>query len=296
MRSQGQVDAGKALHIEDNYPSPQDRSAQHDEIYEQVAGYLSDVDEIFVDDAALGSFRGCEMGIRLVSDDAALALYAQNMHVRVPIRSCIRDKSNPGHSVTVLLAGKIDCTPFVSCKIDEGHAQVVFGGRTSLQTIQEAVAGVARQLVTIRDASQIPIPGNSYIDGDNIILAIPNESGYDPISQEGLALNGAHEHIWCEEGLARMFGGARYAGLPSAGVGRGNVVAGGNAVSPLKDSHNLVAHPTKIVFITSSDTAGEIDANIAKERLTKLISDESAEKIIERATQHGTTFATAVTV
>ena len=40
------------------------------------------MDEIFVDDAALGSFRGCEMGIRLVSDDAALALYAQNMHVR----------------------------------------------------------------------------------------------------------------------------------------------------------------------------------------------------------------------
>ena len=104
------------------------------------------------------------------------------------------------------------------------------------------------------------------------------------------------KQIWCEEGLARMFGGARYAGLPSAGVGRGNVVAGGNAVSPLKDSHNLVAHPTKIVFITSSDTAGEIGANIAKERLTKLISDESAEKIIERATQHGTTFATAVTV
>ena len=91
-----------------------------------------------------------------------------------------------------------------------------------------------------------------------------------------------------------MFGGARYAGLPSAGVGRGNVVAGGNAVSPLKDSHNLVAHPTKIVFI--SDTAGDIDANTAKARLTKLISDESAEKIIERATQHGTTFATAVTV
>ena len=45
------------------------------------------------------------------------------------------------------------------------------------------------------DASQIPIPGNSYIDdGDNIILAIP-ESGYDPISQEGLRLNGAHEHV-----------------------------------------------------------------------------------------------------
>lgn len=44
------------------------------------------------------------------------------------------------------------------------------------------------------DASQIPIPGNSYIDGDNIILAIP-ESGYDPISQDGLSLNGAHEHV-----------------------------------------------------------------------------------------------------
>ena len=77
-------------------------------------------------------------------------LCSDNFQVRVPIQSCIRDKSNPGHSVTVLLAGKIDCTPFVSCKIDDGHAQVVFGGRTSLQTIQEAVAGVARQLVTIR--------------------------------------------------------------------------------------------------------------------------------------------------
>ena len=68
--------------------SPQDRSAQHEEIYGQIAGYLSDVDEIFVDDGAVGSFRGCELGIRLVSDDAALALYAKNMHVRTSLVVC----------------------------------------------------------------------------------------------------------------------------------------------------------------------------------------------------------------
>ena len=89
-----------------------------------------------------------------------------------------------------------------------------------------------------------------------------------------------------------MFGGARYAGTPAAGVGRGNVVAGGNAVSPLKDSHNLVSHPTKIVFLTSG-AAGDIDAAAAKARLTEYVSEESAVQILDRAAQHGTTFATA---
>ena len=89
-----------------------------------------------------------------------------------------------------------------------------------------------------------------------------------------------------------MFGGARYAGVPSAGVGPGNVVAGGNAVSPLKDSHNLVSHPTKIVFLTSG-AARDIDAAAAKARLTEYVSEQSAEQILDRAAQHGTTFATA---
>lgn len=241
---------------------------------EDVVDALSNVDDLFVVDAAVGSYRGSEVLVRAVTDSANVALFLQ--HLLVGIGGSSNEKGGAEHPIKVFHSS--EGQPSVTATVGEASAVIVATGDIAFDAIQESITQVTHELMATGEDefSVLPLPGVAFTDksGDTVVEIDVKRSSGSPIGKppKGGSLYGAHGTVWSDAGLARLFGGAVIESKAAKSLskpGSGDVVVGDAVVTSFR-ADNLVAHPSKIVFVGGKGSAKDFakvarsDAEVAK--------------------------------
>jgi hypothetical protein len=140
---------------------PAETSLDH-VLYEGVTAALGKASTLWVQDGEVGTARGATVGIRLVTDDAALAAAAPDLMLRVS------DKGAHAHARPLLvLASTSTCgepAPFAGLDVDveNGSAVVLMGGSASVPALQKAIAGAAGGVLGSEKALKYKKPTNGF--------------------------------------------------------------------------------------------------------------------------------------
>lgn len=233
---------------------------------ESVVDTLSNVDNVFVVDAAVGSHRGSEIMVRAVTDSANVALFLQ--HLLVATGGSSDETAGEFHPIKVFHQSQGQ--PSISTTVGEANATIVATGDISFGAVQEAITQATHVLMEAGEdeVNVLPLPGLAVLDksGDTVVeIDVKSKTAAAPIGApaKGSELYGAHGSVWSDAGLARLYGGAvlkASASTPAAG----DLVVGDNVVTSFR-ADNLVAHPSKIVFVGGSKKASAKDfAKVAR--------------------------------
>ena len=224
---------------------------------DDVQLHLSSVEtsDIFVNDAAVGSYRNASSGIRVISDDAALSLFLSHMLVEVP------SGRDPWHErpIVVYAASGIEGTA-ASLNLDtieipgesedsEARAEVV-GATVVLTGAAAAPGALALDAIAAAVAS---------IDFDGVVMACDvhrNTAGSAALVFGGAAvteatiasLYSAHHSVWSADGVASLWGGRLLEGKAPASAEAYDLVVGGVHVGA-HASENLINHPKVAAFV-----------------------------------------------
>jgi len=253
-------------------------------VFEDVADTLSNVIDVFVQDGALGSQPGCETRVRVVTDSPELALAVKHLLVPVPLAE---DSREQGNVVTVFVATGISSSSSPNLAIldrsEEGNGSdidVAVAGAPSLADLmgllEHTTSSNGHRLRCAAYCS--PAGATSLVFSDNALAPVSAISGH--------TLHGAHCQIWSDAGIATLYGGAVLNAAPS----RGNVaLSSGGAVSPVRNTPNVVPPPSKVVFLSPRAAEGPVsDPSIAKQWVVEAgHSPESAGAFIAKLQEHG---------
>lgn len=159
QHSTSKVDNGKVLRSEaaaasatkfstDEFP---DREVMDIDEFDERFGALKDAlvsaPALFVEDAAVGSFREAEVRVRVISDSADYALYLRNLLVRVPLRNA---QTTP-RPVTIYVGsragdGSGDVYTVSDFDVDTLQASVVVSGPAPFADIADQLAHVVGRM------------------------------------------------------------------------------------------------------------------------------------------------------
>eukprot|EP00591_Stephanopyxis_turris_P000669 CAMPEP_0195511038 /NCGR_PEP_ID=MMETSP0794_2-20130614/3498_1 /TAXON_ID=515487 /ORGANISM="Stephanopyxis turris, Strain CCMP 815" /LENGTH=341 /DNA_ID=CAMNT_0040638575 /DNA_START=78 /DNA_END=1103 /DNA_ORIENTATION=- len=255
-----------------------------------VAKALSNVEDVFVVDAAVGSFRGSEVLVRAVTDDAGLALSLQHLLVRTGGAST----ASSGSDHPIKLFHSSTGSPGISASVSDLGATIVATGNVGVEHIQEAITDATHKLMATGEdeLNVLPLAANVYVDGKGATTLEIDVSGKGSVSapKKGNSLYGVHGAVWSHAGIARLFRGAvvdkkaaKTLGAPKAG----DVVIG-DAVVTSFDEDNLHGHPTSIVFVGAGKKKADAKSLFAKVAR----SDAEVEKFDALVKKHGVSIST----
>lgn len=249
-----------------------------------MATHLSNIEDVYVEDAAVGSHGASELRVRAITDSVALTAALRNLLVRVP-------KMDPHytHPITVLAATGLPGKDSFICTqptVEEDGAvsaiKILVGGNVSFEALQTHIAAAAETLFTQGDGDVVPLGCAASSTGAVVFTETPSAA----LALGAAKLNGAHQHLWTPSGLSRVFGGAAL-DAKAQPAAKGDVVFDKTLVTRLAHPDNVVAHPSKVVFVGSkkgkasaADAAGLLQATGA--------SDAVAQKFGEYVAQHNT--------
>lgn len=252
----------KALHVD---ASSSAAESSFPSLLSSVIPSLSDVDAVYVVDAAVGSFRGSEVLARVVSDCPAAALQVQ--HLLVKVGGASDERSGADHPIKVFHSSDSEAAS-IATHVSSLSATIAVEGPLDVRQLQQAIQDVASQLMDTGEGelNVLPLPGRAFVDksGDTVVEIDVSEDGAtasDAKVPKGASLYGLNGTVWSQAGLARLFGGAVVSSAAAKtqfpeSPGFGDVVLdGGKSVLTSFRADNLIAHPSKIVFVGAGKKA-----------------------------------------
>lgn len=248
-------------------------------LYEKVTEHLS-TPHLYTQDGAVGSFKDDRTRVRVISDSPLVALFAQSLLVRVPIKD-----PHAARPIVIYVAtggefkGKEPQAQLLVDNNDDGatFVKVVITGAADLSTVKDAIGLAKKKLLDVAESESLAIPADVVVK-DNKTALVFNATGAGRAAaiNKGL-LYSAHLSIWNSSGVTSFFGGAIVD--TASKVSKKHVM-------PLKDGaavnvpcNNLVEHPKAVFFV---DKAGNgvkpISTAEAAALLKKTDADADEEK------------------
>lgn len=249
-------------------------------LYEKVTEHLSTEESLYTQDGAVGSFKDDRTRVRVISDSPLVALFAQSLLVRVPIKD-----PHAARPIVVYVAtagefkGKAPEAQLLLDKDDDGviFVKVVITGDADLASVKDAIGLAKKKLLEVEEAESLIVPADVLVK-DNKTALVFNATGAGRAAaiNKGL-LYSAHLNIWNPAGVTSLFGGAVVDG--SSKVSKKQVVAveGGSAVNV--PCNNLVEHPKAAIFV---DKAGKGVKSISPAEAAALVKKVDADVDVEK--------------
>jgi hypothetical protein len=249
-------------------------------LYEKVTEHLSTEPNVYTQDGAVGSFKDDRTRVRVISDSPLVALFAQSLLVRVPVKDV-----HAARPIVVYVAtggefkGKEPQAQLLLDNNDEGatFVKVVITGAADLSTVTDAIGLAKKKLLEVAESESLVVPADVLLKGNKTALVF-NASGAGRAAaiNKGV-LYSAHLNIWNPVGVTSLFGGAIVNGASKLTKKNVLAVEGGAAVNV--PCNNLVEHPKAAVFV---DKAGKgvksISSAEAAALLKKLDAEADADK------------------
>jgi len=228
---------------------------------ERVTEYLSTGIDLYMEDGALGSFRGSTLATRVITDCPQVALLAKNMLVRMP-------KFDPQETrpLTIYVpTGLEPLAPAIGgavCFQQEGDgpitgAKVLLPGLKSQATFLDATSMAVGAVLSEADGV-LPLSCTSLLVGDKSALVF---GAPDDVLAETGAVHGSRDNLWGPAGVSPLWNGCMLPVGPGAGPkksigGKHPAISlrSGNYLTYNKPSHNLLPSPTALIFFKAGAT------------------------------------------
>ncbi|KAE8994780.1 hypothetical protein PR003_g20509 [Phytophthora rubi] len=249
-------------------------------LYEKVTEHLSTEPNLYTQDGAVGSFKDDRTRVRVISDSPLVALFAQSLLVRVPIKD-----PHAARPIVVYVAtagefkGKEPQAQLLVDIDDEGatFVKVVITGAADLATVKDAIGLAKKKLLEVAESESLVVPADVLVK-DNKTALVFNATG----AGRAAAINkgqlySAHLNIWNQVGVTSLFGGAIVDGANKVSKKQVVAVKGGSAVNV--PCNNLVEHPKAAVFV---DKAGKGVKSISTAEAAALLKKVDAEADVEK--------------
>ncbi|KAL3671082.1 hypothetical protein V7S43_004264 [Phytophthora oleae] len=249
-------------------------------LYEKVTEHLSTEPNLYTQDGAVGSFKDDRTRVRVISDSPLVALFAQSLLVRVPIKD-----PHAARPIVLYVAtggefkGKEPQAQLLVDNDDEGatFVKVVVTGAVDLATVKDAVGLAKKKLLEIAESESLVVPADVLVK-DNKTALVFNATG----AGRAAAINkgqlySAHLNIWNPVGVTSLFGGAIVDAASKVSKKQIVAVEGGAAVNV--PCNNLVEHPKAAVFV---DKAGKGVKSISPAEAASLLKKVDADADVEK--------------
>ncbi|KAG3142437.1 hypothetical protein PI124_g15986 [Phytophthora idaei] len=249
-------------------------------LYEKVTEHLSTEPSLYTQDGAVGSFKDDRTRVRVISDSPLVALFAQSLLVRVPIKD-----AHAARPIVVYVAiggefkGKDPQAQLLVDNDDEGatFVKVVITGAADLSTVKDAIGLAKKKLLEVTESESLVVPADILVK-DNQTALVFNASG----AGRAAAINNgqlysAHLNIWNPVGVTSLFGGAIVDAASK--VSKKHVVAVEDGAAVNVPCNNLVEHPKAAVFV---DKTGKGVKSISSAEAAALLKKVDAGADVEK--------------
>ncbi|KAG6606474.1 Nucleotide binding protein [Phytophthora cinnamomi] len=249
-------------------------------LYEKVTEHLSTEPNLYTQDGAVGSFKDDRTRVRVISDSPLVALFAQSLLVRVPIKD-----PHVARPIVVYVAtggefkGKEPQAQLLVDNDDEGatFVKVVITGAADLATVKDAVGLAKKKLLEVAESESLVVPADVLVqDSKTALVFNATGAGRAAAINKG-QLYSAHLNIWNQVGVTSLFGGAIVDGASKVSKKHVVAVEGGAAVNV--PCNNLVEHPKAAVFV---DKSGKGVKSISSAEAAALLKKVDAEADVEK--------------
>ncbi|KAL4116449.1 hypothetical protein PRIC2_011902 [Phytophthora ramorum] len=247
-------------------------------LYEKVTEHLSTEPNLYTQDGAVGSFKDERTRVRVISDSPLVALYAQSLLVRVPIKD-----PHAARPIVVYVAtggefkGNEPQAQLLLDNDDEGvtFVKVVITGAADLSTVTDAIGLAKKKLLEVAESESLVLPADVLVKDDKTALVFNATGAGRAAAINKGQLYSAHLNIWSPLGVTSLFGGA----IVDGKVSKKHVLAveGGSAVNV--PCNNLVEHPVAAVFV---DKAGKGVKSISSSEAAALLKKVDADADVEK--------------
>ncbi|CAI5723330.1 unnamed protein product [Peronospora destructor] len=253
-------------------------------LYDKGTTHLSTEPNLYTQDGAVGSFKDDRTRVRVITDSPLVALFAQTLLVRVPIKD-----PHAARPIVVYVAtgGEFkDKEPQAQLLVDNDDdgatfVKIVITGAADLLTVKDAVGLAKKKLLEVAESESLVVPADVLIK-DNKTALVFNATGAGRAAaiNKGL-LYSAHLNIWNLHGVTSLYGGAIVDGTSEMSKKKVVVVEGGASVNV--PCNNLVEHPKAAVFV---DKAGNSVKSISSAEAAALLKKVDADADVEKFEAH----------
>ncbi|KAG3095793.1 hypothetical protein PI125_g16168 [Phytophthora idaei] len=249
-------------------------------LYEKVTEHLSTEPSLYTQDGAVGSFKDDRTRVRVISDSPLVALFAQSLLVRVPIKD-----AHAARPIVVYVAiggefkGKDPQAQLLVDNDDEGatFVKVVITGAADLSTVKDAIGLAKKKLLEVTESESLVVPADILVK-DNQTALVFNASGAGrAVAINNGQLYSAHLNIWNPVGVTSLFGGAIVDAASK--VSKKHVVAVEDGAAVNVPCNNLVEHPKAAVFV---DKTGKGVKSISSAEAAALLKKVDAGADVEK--------------
>ncbi|KAJ0409704.1 hypothetical protein ATCC90586_007493 [Pythium insidiosum] len=267
--------------------------AEYESAFENVTAHLSQLDNLFAQDGALGSFKDNRTRTRVITDSPLVALFAQNLLVRVPTKD-----PHAARPIVVYVATEGEFKgkePQALLFLDKDEAEqlfvkVVITGAADLSAVKDAIALAKKKLAEHTEAESLVLPGDVLLKNDKTALVFNISAAGRAQNVNAGQLYAAHSSIWGPAGVTSLFGGA----IVDAGANqKKQAVATEEGAAVHVPCNNIVDAPAAAIFVSRKGSGVKpISVEEASSLLTAVDADADAEKFVALLKQSSTkTFA-----
>ncbi|KAG5190803.1 hypothetical protein JKP88DRAFT_285621 [Tribonema minus] len=254
--------------------------------------------DLYVATGSVGSYRGATVGVRVITDNPALCLIAQNLLVPAPYIK-YETIDSPLPPVVFYVTDKLQTIGAVQYQEGDGGSLsgatgILCGAAGACQAaLMSAIEETAAALL-LEHEGVVPLPASVLRKGAKTALLFNASTAQLGEAKSAGALYCAHGSVLCpDKGVSAMWGGAV---VPPASAGpaqsRLSVVVEGLATVTMP-TDNLANAPTKAFFL-GSKASGELSQDQIKEELEALSVEADAAARFLEAVAASKMFVTAV--
>ena len=244
-------------------------------LYEQVTEHLSTEPNLYTQDGAAGSFKDDRTRVRVISDSPLVALFAQSLLVRVPIKD-----PHAARPIVVYVAtggeykGQEPQAQLLVDNSDDGmtFVKVVVTGAADLATVKDAIGLAKKKLLEMAESESLVVPADVLVKDNKTTLVFNATSAGRAAAINNGQLYSAHLNIWNPAGVTSLYGGAIVEDAHK--VSKKHVVAVKGGAAVYVPCNNLVDHPKAAIFV---DKAGKGVKSISSAEAAALLKKVDAD-------------------
>jgi ATP-dependent phosphoenolpyruvate carboxykinase len=280
MHTKGKLDKSKALHVSgkqtkfslqlvetDKVAVPQGNKTNANN-FKKFGRLISDhltfeSSALFVHDGAVGSHSSTDARVRVITDDANVALYMRNIIHPIPLKS--PELFDPEIVVYVSPSfpqkelAEAGFTSESGAAVDLERGVVLVAGPTPFETIRNAIATAATYKLA-KKHNALALNAHTLVDTNGNAALVFDPSNVLLQSKPDAKVAGAHGSVWGTNGLYQLFQGVTHRDASSAKVA-GAIVENVGKTSNVTVAHrgpaNAFSHPKSIVIL-SKDASGAL--------------------------------------
>jgi hypothetical protein len=297
--------AGKLLEAGDNLTH-----SQFEDHLSIVQDYLSNGQDLFVEDAAIGSHPSFRLGVRVITHSAEVALAYRSLLFAIPPQKVNQHAGRKGWNlhprwedhesfmkwdgekyvdtetktplqgqrpIVVLVGDKGEdvITQFVEFNGEIVGANIIAGEQSSPATVATAIGSAGAVVYNSEENGAIAVKSASFVkDGKSFIVLNANDEAVAAAVKSGATLYGAHFNAFSTQGTAAVYSGMITSASIPAAAGALSVKVGETSIIG-NDPDNLTFPPSKIILFDPKSSA---KYSTKEEAATLLVGETDTKK------------------